>query len=106
MIAKGVLRPHTMNRTEARYAQELELRLRVGEIAWWKYEGVTLKLADDTRYTPDFVVMLSNLELECHETKGFMREDARIKLKFAATQFPFRFYLAILKQGSFEVTEV
>ncbi len=92
--ARGTRRkPGVMNKLEASYAQELERRKMEGEIEWWAYEAVTLKLADRCRYTPDFLVLLANGELECHETKGFMRDDARVKLKVAAEQFPIRFVL-------------
>ncbi len=92
--ARGARRkPGVMNKLEASYAQELEARRAAGEIEWWRYEGLTLRLADRCRYTPDFVVLLANGELECHETKGFMRDDALVKLKIAAEQFPLRFYL-------------
>ena len=83
-----------MNKTEAEYAGMLEERKARREIAWWKYEAITFKLADDTRYTPDFAVMLPNGEFEIHETKGgFIREDGWQKLKIAAGMFPFRFFL-------------
>jgi hypothetical protein len=60
----------------------------------WKYEPVTFRLADDTRYTPDFWVLRKDGTLEFHETKGFMRPQARIRLMVAAAQFPeFRFFL-------------
>ena len=93
MIATGKLKNPDMNRTEAAYALVLEARRQAGEVAWWEFEGITMKLADDTRYTPDFAVMLANGEMEMHETKGFMRDDAWVKLKIAAKQFPFRFWL-------------
>lgn len=83
-----------MNKTEAEYAGMLEERRRRGEVAMWKYEAVTLKLADNTRYTPDFLVVLADGTLEFHETKGgFIREDGWLKLKVAAALFPFRFFL-------------
>lgn len=93
-VAVGELRDPGMNKTEAEYAEILEARRRRGEVAWWKYEGITLKLADNTRYTPDFAVMLPQGEFEFHETKGgFIREDGWLKLKLAAGMFPFRFFL-------------
>lgn len=93
-VATGELRDHGMNKTEAEYAGMLEIRRQRGEVAWWKYEAVTLKLADSTRYTPDFMVMLADGRLEVHETKGgFIREDGWLKLKLAAEAFPFRFFL-------------
>ncbi len=75
-MAIGAERDQGMNKTEAEYAGMLEERKARREIAWWKYEAITFKLADDTRYTPDFAVMLPNGEFEIHETKGgFIRED-------------------------------
>lgn len=83
-----------MNKTEAEYAGMLQERHLRGEVSWWKYEAITLKLADNTRYTPDFLVMLADGTLEIHETKGgFIREDGWLKLKVAAGMFPFRFFL-------------
>jgi hypothetical protein len=84
------------NRTESEY-EDLHLRTRqaAGEVACWWYEGITLKLAHDTRFTIDYFVLLTNGEMEAVEVKGGMiRDDAKVKLKVAATMFPFRFYLA------------
>lgn len=93
-VATGAMREPDMNKTEAEYAQMLEARRVSGEILWWAYEAMTLKLADNTRYTPDFLVMLADGALEVHETKGgFIREDGWLKLKVAAGMFPFRFFL-------------
>jgi len=80
-----------MNKTEAAYAEHLKLRERRGEIAWFVFEGLKLRLADNTFYTPDFAVMLACGELEVHEVKGFWEDDARVKIKVAAAQYPFRF---------------
>lgn len=100
--ARGRLTRHksgVMNKTEAAYAETvLEPRKRAGEIADYWFEVLTFKLAYDCRYTPDFVVMLPNGELECHETKGFWEEDAKVKIRVAASLFPFRF-VAIQKQA-------
>lgn len=83
-----------MNGTESDYASILEARRRAGEIIEYHYEALTLKLADNTRYTPDFLVMTALGELELHEVKGgFIREDGWQKLKIAAGMFPFRFFL-------------
>ncbi len=93
-VAIGSERDQGMNKTEAEYAGMLEERRLRGEVAWWRYEAITLKLADNTRYTPDFLVMLPDGVLEIHETKGgFIREDGWLKLKVAAALFPFRFFL-------------
>jgi len=93
-VAKGTTRKPDMNKTEAEYAAMLQARSTQGEIFWWQYEAITLKLADNTRYTPDFLVMLTDGTIEIHETKGgFIREDGWLKLKIAAALFPFRFFL-------------
>lgn len=92
-VARGRMPTGVMNKLEARYAQQLEARKIAGEILWYKYEAVKLRLADNTFYTPDFAVMLANGELEMHETKGFMRDDAAVKIKVAAALYPFRFVL-------------
>ena len=80
-----------MNKTEAAYAQELEILRRAGEVAWYRFEGLKLRLADNTFYTPDFAVMKANGLMECHEVKGYWADDARVKIKVAAEMYPFRF---------------
>lgn len=91
MQALGRLKTGTMNRTEAAYAQHLEARRAAGEVAWFKFEGMKLRLADNTFYSPDFAVMLAGGDLEIHEVKGFWADDARVKIKVAADMYPFRF---------------
>ncbi|MHC7649948.1 DUF1064 domain-containing protein [Klebsiella pneumoniae] len=88
--ALGRLKAGQMNKTETAYCQHLELRKRYGEIAWYRFEGIKLRLADNTFYTPDFVVMLANGQMELHEVKGLWTDDARVKTKVAADQYPFR----------------
>lgn len=89
--ALGRMKAGAMNKTEEAYAARLEFQKHTGHILWYKFEGITFKLADDTRYTPDFVVMLSNGELEAHEVKGQWQDDAKVKIKVAASMFPLRF---------------
>lgn len=89
-FALGRLKVGQMNRTEAAYAEHLE-RIKGTVIAWYRFEGVKLRLADNTFYTPDFAVMLMDGTMECHEIKGFWRDDAKVKIKVAAEMYPFRF---------------
>ncbi len=88
--ALGRLKTGQMNKTESAYCQHLELRKHAGEVAWYRFEGIKLRLADNTFYTPDFAVMLTTGEMELHEVKGFWTDDARVKTKVAADQYPFR----------------
>lgn len=89
-----------MNKTEAAYAAYLEILKRAGEIADYRFEAVKLRLADKTFYTPDFVVLAPDGVLEMHEVKGFWEEDARVKIKVAAAQFPFRFVAITRDKGN------
>jgi len=96
LIAKARPRhePGVMNGTERAYAEHLEVRRRCGEIQWFDFEGIKLRLAKATFYTPDFLVVAADGSLEVHEVKGFWEDDARVKIKVAAEQFPFRFIAA------------
>lgn len=76
-----------MNKTEARYAQELDVAKKAGYIKDYKFEGVKFKLADNTFYTPDFFVIYPGFFMVV-EIKGFLREDAAVKFKVAAAQYP------------------
>lgn len=89
--ALGRLKTGAMNKTEALYAAELNLLKHAGEVLWWRFEGMKLRLADNTFYSPDFAVMRAGGLLEMHEVKGFWTDDARVKIKVAADLYPFRF---------------
>ena len=80
-----------MNKAEGAYAAYLELLKAAGEVLWYRFEGLKLRLADNTFYTPDFAVLAADGVLECHEVKGFWMDDARAKIKIAAEMYPFRF---------------
>lgn len=80
-----------MNKTEAAYAQHLDLQKAAGEILWWRREPMRLRLADGSYYKPDFGVVPRDCVFELHETKGFWREAARVRIKVAAELFPFKF---------------
>jgi hypothetical protein len=107
ILALGRLKTGAMNKTEQRYANTLELLRRANEIAWYRFEGLKLRLADNTFYTPDFAVMKSDGALECHEVKGFMADDANVKLKVAAEMYPFRFLLIrAARGGAWDIKEI
>ena len=95
MNTRAVLPATDMNKTEAAWCRELELRRRAGEVQWYQYEPMALILAKATRYTPDFIVLTDAGALEAHEVKGFWRDDARAKIKIAATLFPWIRFVAI-----------
>lgn len=88
-----------MNKTEAAYAQHLDLLKHAGEVLWWRFEPLKFRLADGAWFKPDFGVLLAGRAFELHETKGFWREAARVRIKVAAEQFPFKF-VAIKRDGA------
>jgi hypothetical protein len=73
---------------------------------------MTLKLANGVRYTPDFIVALSPVVQEiaqvlAFETKGFLRDDAGVKIKVAAQQWPWiAFHLVTKRKGGWDVERV
>lgn len=107
-VARGRPRhvPGEMNKTEEAYAAHLALQMAAGQIAWFRFESVKLKLAEKTHLTIDFFVMTAAGDLEAHEVKGFWEEDARVKVKVAAEMYPFRFMAVQRAPGGGWKTEV
>jgi hypothetical protein len=69
-----------------------------GDLARYYREPVKLRLAGRTWYMPDFLVAecmeYPVMRLTLVEVKGFMRDDAAVKLKVAASLYPhFRWLL-------------
>lgn len=94
LFALGRLKTGELNKTEKAYEDVLKSLLISGEILWYKFEGLKLRLADNTFYTPDFFIMKSDGQLEAHEVKGHWQDDARAKIKIAADMYPFIFIAA------------
>lgn len=113
-----------MNSTESQFHLWLKTRQEKGEISDVKFEGITLKLGDDCRYTPDFSYVAEDGVLELVEVKAgqvkakivggklrttaktLMTEAGRLRLHVAAEMFPFRFRLATLAGGRWIVEDV
>ena len=92
--ALGRLKVGQMNATEREYSDLLAKMQAAGIVLWYRFEGLKLRLADNTFYTPDFAVMRSSGLIECHEVKGHWQDDARVKIKVAAEMYPFKFVAA------------
>lgn len=104
MVAKATLAPLKSNRTESEYGAHLNLLKLAGEIVRWDFSPVKLRLADKTFYTPDFRVIMADMTEEYHEVKGFLRDDAMVKIKVAAEQHPYRFVMVRkVRRGVFNV---
>jgi serine phosphatase RsbU (regulator of sigma subunit) len=76
------------NKLEAKYDRYLADLKHAGLIRDYYFEAVKFRLAARTFYTPDFVVVTLDGATEVRETKGFFREDARVKIKVAAEKYP------------------
>lgn len=109
MLALGRLKTGELNKTEAAYAERLRALEASGQVLWHKFEGLKLRLADNTFYTPDFAVVAADGVIECHEVKGHWQDDARAKIKIAAAMYPFRFIAVKVRRkrdgGGWEVEE-
>lgn len=104
-FALGRMKAGKMNKTEAAYAGYLEASKIAGDVLWYEFEPMNLRLADKCFYQVDFLVMMKSGQLECHEVKGYWTDDALVKIKTAAEKFPFRFISVILKKGEWDVRE-
>lgn len=103
---KPIFKPNRMNKTEQEYAQRLEIERRLGKIIDYYFESIKLRLAHNTTYTPDFMVVFED-RFEFHEVKGFWRDDARVKIKVAAEKYLwFKFVAVKLVRGAWEYEEI
>ena len=106
--ARGtVAKPKYANELESMYAVALDARTRSGEIAWWGYGCWRFELGSGAWYRPDFPVMLWDGLIEVHETKGFMREAARLRLLMAMKLYPMFRWRIVKRTGplGFELFE-
>lgn len=95
------------SKLERDYARYLDSCKTAGEIWDWMYHPWRLRLAEGTYYTPDFLVVIPGGLIELHETKGFMREAARVRLNVAADKFKYiTFKLIKRARHGWDITEV
>lgn len=104
-----------LNKTEAAFEQWLGAgNVNAARILT---QAITLRLANGCRYTPDFVTVdaarvqdgeADACTLRAYEVKGFMRDDAAVKLKVAASRYPWiKFHLVTkAKGGTWSVQEI
>lgn len=84
-----------MNKLEESWEFELRLLVDSGQVRRYGFEAMKLRLGDNLHYTPDFLVVRADGEIEFHEVKGFWRDDARVKIKAAAEQYPEFHFMAV-----------
>lgn len=93
--AKAAIESDGMNKLERAFRDQVLEKAYVahGIARYWR-EPIKLRLAGRTWYAPDWLVEISAGEhglpsrLVFVETKGFMRDDASVKIKVAAAEYP------------------
>lgn len=103
--AKKRLRQHQgdgLNKTERAYLAELKFMYPNAEIF---PQALSFRIGNGANFRPDFIVRRhfagSGLYLEAHETKGFKREAAAVRIKVAASMYPWiKFFLVTKRKGS------
>lgn len=95
-----------MNAWEAEFASQLEARKAAGEITWWAFEPIRIRLASGAWYKPDFVTVDKHHRTEVYEVKGKWEEAARVRFKVAVEKLPYQFYIVRKHKGELRVTKV
>ena len=87
--ALGRLPKTEMNKTEAAYSRHLAHLVQSGEVIDWKFHPLRVRLAKNTFYEVDFLVLHSDLRVAVHETKGgFTTDKGQMKIKLCAEALP------------------
>jgi hypothetical protein len=79
------------NKTEAAFSAWLKANLHGAIVS---EQAITLRIGNGVRFTPDFITVQHDIfdkarfKVCAWETKGHMRDDAAVKLKVAAAQYP------------------
>lgn len=94
--ALGRLPKDQMNKTERAYAGVLNDHKLRGEVLDWKFHPMRVRLAENTFYEIDFLVVHGDRQLAIHEVKGgFTTDKGQMKIKLCAEALPwFRFIKA------------
>lgn len=97
-----------MNKTEEAFFEYLKATMPDCDYTHYA-QSITLLIANGCRYTPDFI-SVSKLTGEwlAHETKGFMRDDAGVKIKVAASVYPAIKFRLVTKRkgGQWDIQEI
>lgn len=85
-----------LNKTEREFLGRLRADV-YGKMQHIGIQSITLQLGFDCRYTSDFWTRMAMGDFRFWEVKGFMRDDARVKLHTAARMFPFWTFVLVQK---------
>lgn len=98
IVKRHALKPTRLNKLESAWHAVLKSRAYAQVVP----HGITLRIGDDCRYTPDFLVVDDAGDhpmITVYETKGFMRDDALVKIKTAAHQFPWITFVLVTRKA-------
>lgn len=96
-----------MNRDEQRYWEYLKYQKLAGEIVECWHEPDQVVLGHRCVYIPDFRVKACHGGWEYHEVKGWMQDDAKVKLAVAAVMHPdISFILAKWKNKQWKLSTI
>jgi len=99
-IRAGHKKKGDLNRVEQLYADVLELLKRASEIRDYEFEKIKLKIGDGCWYTPDFMVLNKEDEIEFHEVKGgYITDDALVKFKVVCDLRPYFKFVMMQYKG-------
>jgi len=106
--ANPITRPRGPRRPSAgekAYAEFLTMAQAAGIVQFWAPEPWSIRLADKTRYTPDFFVVLADGTPCLCEIKGFWAwDDSKVKHKVARELFPCYQWIALeYKKGVWRI---
>jgi len=88
--ALGRLPKDVMNKTEAEFSGWLEMQKFSGKIQDWKFHPMNIRLAKDTFYEVDFLVMESDNTMSIYEVKGgYTSDKGQLKIKLCAEVLPY-----------------
>jgi len=93
-----------MNKTESRFYTYLRDSADIVHIDFnsWRCKLATTQ-AKDAWYKPDFFVIRQTGKVDIYEVKGFWRSRDRVRIKVAASLYPyFNWYGAMLEKGQWK----
>lgn len=88
-----------LNKTEKAFLARLRSD-ELGHFEWIGIQCITLELAFNCRYTPDFATRMQGGDFRLWEVKGgHIWEDGWVKLKMAARLYPFWTFVKAQRKG-------
>lgn len=69
-FARGRPLEDGMNKLEGQYGAYLDILKHAGDVLWWRYAPMRLRLADGSYYKPDFGVLTRECLFDCTKRRG------------------------------------